>query len=136
MLLDGIMVPLLDSCSMEGDSDNRYHTEISPQCGFEGPLSIDLDMDITYMDNACCFNSLDIKWRVLDAENFFYIPNAIGKGEQSMRDFHKANATPLISKTLDSHFKYSFACDYKRDTQNPELFDFRLTGKKAGAPGT
>ena len=47
MLLDGIMVPLLDSCSMEGDSDNRYHTEISPQCGFEGPLSIDLDMDIT-----------------------------------------------------------------------------------------
>jgi len=134
MQLDGILVPLLDSCCMEGDSDNRYHVEISSQFGFDGPLSIDLDMDITYPnpDNDCYFNSLDIKWTVIEAETWKIFPNAIGKGEQSMRDFHKANATPLISKTQDSHFKYSFACDYKRDTQNPELFDFRL--KKAWPP--
>ena len=140
MQLDGIMVPLLETCCMDGQGDERHH--ISSQCGFEGRcLSTDLTMDITYpdTDNACCFHCLDIQWQVLDAETGDDIPNGIGmgKGEQVMRDFHKAYATLLISKTDDINyeFKYSFACDYRRDTQNlhPGLFDFRF--KKAGAPG-
>ena len=126
MQLDGIMVPLLDSCCMEGDGDDRYH--ISPQCGFEGQcLSTDLAMDITYpdTDNDFRLNSLDIKWMFLNAETWDGIPHlSMGKGEQVMRVFHKANATRLITKTESLDFKYSFACDYERDTQNPELFDF------------
>ena len=142
MQLDGIMVPLLESCCMEGDGDDERH-HISSQCGFEGhPLEINLVMDISYPDTdaVCRFNFLDIKWMVYDPETGDDIPNAIGmgKGEQVMRDFHKANATRLISKIDDINglrsdpilgYRYSFACDYERDTQNPNLFDF--TRKKA-----
>ena len=123
MQLDGIMVPLLETCCMDGQGDERHH--ISSQCGFEGRcLSTDLTMDITYpdTDNACCFHCLGIQWHAIE-----------GNGEQFMRDFHKAYATLLISKTVDIYheFKYSFACDYKRDTLRPNFFDFRFK-KPAG----
>ena len=136
MQLDGIMVPLLESCCMEGGGDDERH-QFWSQCGFEGrPLQNNLVMDISYPDTdaVCRFNFLDIKWMVYDPQTGDDIPNAIGmgKGEQVMRDFHKANATRLISKIDDvGPYRYSFACDYERHGRNSNLFDF--TRKKPAA---
>lgn len=144
--LGGILVPFADTCCMQIADEDRYH--VTKQSAL-----IDVGQDLTVLveknvEEGATFrlHSLDLEWSIgkqLDDDEFRTFVGGgsgvggyqvlendiLGAGEQGLRAFHN-DATRVISTIEDgdkwhlSNYRYSFACDYERDTQNPELFDF------------
>ena len=140
MQLDGILVPLADTCCMDGDvfcashSTNQWIGDNESLCVFVG-----FDVDDTAITSV--LQSVEMTWwpgASHDGPATHY--DHLGTGKQALRDFHKQYSARVISTIEESRSRsedsrYSFACDYKRDSRNPDLFDFRF-GPPAPAPGS
>ena len=131
MQLDGILVPLADTCCMDGDvfcashSTNQWIGDNESLCVFVG-----FDVDDTAITSV--LQSVEMTWwpgASHDGPATHY--DHLGTGKQALRDFHKQYSARVISTIEESRSRsedsrYSFACDYKRDSRNPDLFDFRF----------
>jgi hypothetical protein len=129
MQLDGILVPIADTCCMEGDENCRSHESMS-FADKDHRLMVTLNMDIDWFPKYNC-KRFELSWKFLDGDWDEIQEHNLGDCKQGLRRFHEYNAARVIS-TLehgDSH-RYSFACDYERWSGNPALFDF--SRKKPG----
>lgn len=131
MQLGGILVPLCDTTCMEGDEgvDFHYTRQLADLLAEGQFLYLFAKMEFRGPDSD--INYFAMNWEILEPDSEeFHVPHTgrLGTGQQGLRDFHATTATRVITTTenndLGSKYKYSFACDYERDTQNPELFDF------------
>ena len=129
MQLDGILVPVADTCCMEGDENCRSHESMS-FADKDHRLMVTLDMDIDWFPNYN-LKWFELSWKFLDSDWDEIREHNLGDCKQGLSRFHEYNAARVIS-TLeqgDSH-RYSFACDYERWSGNQALFDF--SRKKPG----
>ena len=128
MQLGGILVPLADTCCMDG-TDIKRHQQSFCHVDDEHRLRMDLHM----VFDGSHFGHFALSWAV--TADYQSAPHYLESGETALRDFQKYHATRFMS-TIDhddNEFQYSFACDYERDTQDPRIFDF--TRKKPGPGG-
>lgn len=140
MQLDGILVPLADTCCMVKGCGvghgyhitNRWINETERLFVAVQQVYVDVDRDDdTALTSAV--DSIEISWSF--HQNTVSHDGKLGAGKQALRDFHKQNSAQVISALHDSGWgdnSYSFACDYERDRRNPSLFDFMR--KSADAP--
>ena len=143
MQLDGILVPLADTCCMIKGCGvghgyhytNRWINETERLFVAVQQAYVDVNRDD---DTALTsvMESIEISWYF--HENTVSHDGKLGAGKQALRDFHKQNSAQVISAIDDFDFEkfgdnsYYFACDYERDRRNPSLFDFMR--KSADAP--
>lgn len=127
MLRDLILAPLADTCCMEGEGNSRSH-ESRRFADNDRRLDVSCDMDINVPNQQ--INSLSLRWNLFknlkdddsDEEEWDELEHHNLGG---LCDFHHYNASRILSTLEDGHaHRYSFACDYERDSRNPALFDF------------
>ena len=137
MQLDGILVPLADTCCMDGDMSYASHST-NQWIGENELLRVFVGFDVDQDDDTAITSVLEsvrIWWYVEDGPATHY--GHLGTGKQGLRDFHKQYSARVISTTKEAAAcasRYSFACDYERDSRNADLFDFRFMRNKS-TPG-
>jgi hypothetical protein len=143
--LDGILVPLADTCCMDGDE--KFACKLTKIVDNESLyVFVGFDVDDTAITSV--LQSVNMSWwpgASHDGPATHY--GHLGTGKQALRDFHKQYSARVIS-TIEAieesrsgeDIRYSFACDYERDSRNPDLFDFMRNkstpGRAPPAPGS
>ena len=113
MQLDGILVPIADTCCMEGEENCRSHESMS-FADKDHRLMVTLDMDIDWFPNYN-LKWFELSWKFLDGDWDEIREHNLGDCKQGLSRFHEYNAARVISTLEDGHaHRYSFACDYER----------------------
>ena len=145
MQLDGILVPLADTCCMDGEvgyasySTNQLIVDNESLCVFVG-----FDVDDTAITSVLHSVHMTWFWPGASHNGPTTHDGHLGTGKQALRDFHKQYSARVISTIDESRsiddIRHSFACDYERDSRNPDLFDFMRNkstpGRAPPAPGS
>ena len=131
MQLEGTLLPVADSCCMNGSwFDRRHSSRMMDSSGELGhALQLDLRLQMTNETGTVAapahLASLLLDWNCHTREEVMGTYLDLSDGMRGLVDYHKSHAMRVASTTCPLQgYSYSFACDYNRDSAGQVDFSF------------